>query len=149
MDGLHLLFKPEYTPKQMFSAGVFGGNYFDKSLNLPPIERLKFPPKALSMLKSLGPDKIQSDSPSKERNKYGVNCGSSYSDWKKKNWLKKEDPYGWVNWYIQYYYGRRSDDDIRQIKRWKAFKIRHGGMAKKYPNSDKIKQGLLQWSIKP
>jgi len=37
-----------------------------------------------------------------------------------KNWIKeKYDPYGWIEWYCNFYNGRRTDDDLRQINRWK------------------------------
>ena len=45
--------------------------------------------------------------------------------WNKNGWIKG-DIYGFVEWYINYYYGRRSDDDEYQIKRWLGFKKRFG-----------------------
>lgn len=57
----------------------------------------------------------------KNINKYKVKCGSTLSQWQEKNWIRAQDPYGWVEWYCNFYVGRRSDDDERQIKRWLAF----------------------------
>ena len=53
-------------------------------------------------------------------NKYQVSCGSTLEAWESKNWIKAQDPYGWVEWYCHFYQGRRSADDCRQIDRWLA-----------------------------
>ena len=44
--------------------------------------------------------------------------GSSLEMWEEKNWITSTDPYGWVQWYCNFYNGRRTKDDERQIKRW-------------------------------
>ena len=41
--------------------------------------------------------------------------------WENKGWINEQDPYGWVQWYCRFFKGRRSPDDDRQIRRWKAF----------------------------
>ena len=146
---IHKMFKPDYTPKEMFELGIFEGNYFNEKLNLPKVSDLvHLPESAKLMIDNLSLDLVSTLRPDKSRNHFNVTCGSDYETWSKKGWINSLDPYGWVNWYLSYFYGRRSDDDARQIKRWKAFKIRHLGMLKKYPNSNKIKQGLLNWAIK-
>ena len=54
-------------------------------------------------------------------NQYGVACGQGLLEWEGKDWIKEEDPYGWVQWYCRFYAGRRlKDEDKRQIGRWKA-----------------------------
>ena len=40
--------------------------------------------------------------------------------WESSGWIKECDPYGWFMWYTRFYLGRRTDDDERQIGRWKA-----------------------------
>ncbi len=93
----------------------------------------------------------------KNLNKYGVACGMDYQGWIDSDWIKEQDPYGWFNWYINFYYGRRSSDDDRQISRLKSFVGRHSGMLKsiclkkKVSTSDesvsrKTRQGLLHWA---
>ena len=57
----------------------------------------------------------------KKVNNYKVKCGSTLEQWEEKNWIKEQDPYGWVEWYCNFSLGRRSEDDERQIKRWLAF----------------------------
>ena len=54
-----------------------------------------------------------------EINKYGKKVGTTLKFWEDKEWIDKQDPYGWVQWYCEFYLGRRSHDDERQIDRWK------------------------------
>ena len=85
-----------------------------------------------------------------------VKCGTSLRFLENKGWVNPIDPYGWFQWYFQYYLGRRSSDDERQINRWKKLLSRFKGiLVKMIKNSDskfddysispKIRQILLQW----
>ena len=38
--------------------------------------------------------------------------------WEEKGWITKHNPYGWVQWYCDFYSGERGPDDERQIDRW-------------------------------
>ena len=80
-------------------------------------------------------------------NKCGVECGTSLRFWKKKGWINEIDPYGWFQWYFRYWKGRRSEDDQRQISRWKRIVSRFVGILKKLisesRDSPKIRQVLL------
>lgn len=58
------------------------------------------------------------------------------------------NPKGWVAWYIDYANGKRTDDDERQIKRWKSFKRRHGAQFKMKP-SPRRGYALRNWAINP
>ncbi|MNK09980.1 hypothetical protein D3C87_279900 [compost metagenome] len=69
-------------------------------------------------------------------------------------WKNEEAPMGWFDWYSQYSQGRRSDDDLRQMRRWYLFKQRHlGGLRKADPTlhdlsvRPKQRQALLNWGI--
>jgi len=146
-------FMPHYTPIQMVRQGIFGGNYFNPLLDdiIPGSWQDYVPGEFLDEFQDTsGKDNwssIRSASYVKSTNLHGVLSGSSYSDWLNAGWLRNQDPYGWFNWYINFYYGRRSIDDARQIRRWQAFGIRHGGMLKRYPNSKKTRQNLLHFAI--
>ena len=119
----HPEFKPNLTPKQVLRMGSFGGTYFrdikssvsgkqytgKKVINEYPGDWFK------------GIDietKITSGNYDKNINTYKVKCGSSLEAWEKSNWITKQDPYGWFQWYCRFYMGRRTKDDNRQIERW-------------------------------
>lgn len=147
-------FKPDYTPIEMIKLGVFNGAYFtDKSISNDWIKFVKN-----DFLLDLYENNVNlyllHGQPNVNKNRYKVQCGSTYYDWIDRNWIEDIDPYGWFNWYINYHYGRRCYDDNRQIKRWLQFKARHLGMLKsrgekyKLPtNNLKTKQNLLHWAI--
>ena len=78
-----------------------------------------------------------------------------------KGWIDEEiDPRGWIQWYCNFYNGRRTIDDKRQIKRWKNFASKSSGRFRiRYQNlitkekSNKIdfhpvlQQNLLEWGV--
>ena len=82
-------------------------------------------------------------------NKYGVKCGTSLRFWENKGWIRPIDPYGWFQWYFRYWKGRRSEDDQRQIGRWKRNVGRFKGILVKMigygKDNLKIRQVLLHW----
>jgi ribosomal protein L35 len=135
----HPDFKPELTPKQMLSIGVFGGHYFPR---IPKdIPKSWFPKSKLSTTGEKDPN----------LNYFKVRASQPLSVWKKKGWIHPADPYGWFQWYCRYYLGRRHSDDARQIKRWKAFKRHLTQVKKNCKKHDKNcrpkqKQALLHWA---
>lgn len=138
----HPEFSPAFTPKQLLSMGVFGGCYMtDCTAEFPKdwFEAAKLSPgkKDVSL------------------NFYRVNASQPLSVWQEKGWLHPDDPRGWFQWYCRYYMGRRmADEDLRQIKRWKAIR-RHVGAIRKYcrPGQGtcrpKQRQALLHWAYDP
>ena len=89
-------------------------------------------------------------------NKYGVKCGTSLRFWENKGWINEIDPYGWFQWYFRYWLDRRSEDDERQINRWKKIVSRFrsklvkmikdaGSKFGDYSITSKIRLILLHW----
>lgn len=117
-------FRPNLTPRQILKMGSFGGTYFrpiHSSVTGVDYRNVhnEFPKSwfsGLDIKKMVTSEKCQP-----EVNKYGVKAGSSLTDWESSGWIKKQDPYGWFQWYCRFYLGRRSADDERQVGRWQNY----------------------------
>ena len=133
-------FKPELTPKQMLTLGVFGGHYMTDCTK-------EFPGSWFTRAK-MNPEK-HDDS----LNYFHKHASQPLRVWKQKGWInKKYDPRGWFQWYCRYYIGRRlPEEDARQIKRWKAIQ-RHVAQVKKNCKKGDMtcrprqRQVLLHWA---
>jgi hypothetical protein len=132
------IFKPELTPKEMLCLGVFGGKYLNDCKGEFPSDW--FENAKLSETKRV------------ELNYFSVDASQPLSEWVKKAWINSQDPRGWFQWYCRYYMGRRTPiEDLRQIKRWRAFS-RHSGAVRKYCEPfdfqcrKKQRQALLHWA---
>jgi hypothetical protein len=100
-------FRPQLTPKQMLSLGIFGGIYMRDCVH-------EFPSDWFTDAKFATGNKYD-----KTLNYFGVQASQSLTEWRKKGWIHPEDPRGWFQWYCRYYMGRRMKmEDERQIKRW-------------------------------
>ncbi len=134
----HPDFRPELTPKQMLTLGVFGGKYLTDC-------RAEFP---ASWFRSA---KLCSDHHDPTLNLFGVNASQPLATWRKQGWLYHEDPRGWFQWYCRYYLGRRCPDDARQIRRWRAMR-RHAVQLRNACDRGDLscrrrqRQALLHWA---
>lgn len=134
----HPDFKPELTPKQMLEMGVFGGKYMTDC-------KKEFPKSWYTKAK-LSPKKKDP-----QLNYFKIDASKPLIYWLKKNWIHKDDPRGWFQWYCRYYMGRRHPDDERQIKRWKAMTRHIAQVKKNCPKGmldcrPKQRQALLHWA---
>ena len=100
-------FKPQLTPRSLLALGVFGGKYMTDCKD-------EFPGNWFADAK------LCSEFHDPALNFFGVNASQPLATWRKKGWIYHEDPRGWFQWYCRYYMGRRSLDDDRQIRRWRA-----------------------------
>lgn len=132
-------FCPELTPKEMLELGVFGGKYLtDCTEEFPTewFENAKLSPKGKDI----------------SLNYFQVDASLPLKVWKEKGWIHPADPRGWFQWYCRYYYGRRMpEEDMRQIKRWKAMTRHIGAIRKNCSPMDmncrkRQRQALLHWA---
>jgi hypothetical protein len=134
----HFEFGPELTPREMLEMGVFGGKYMTDCA-------AEFPAEWFAMAK------LCRECHDPGLNYFGVNASQPLAVWREKGWIHEQDPRGWFQWYCRYYLGRRSDDDERQIKRWRAVR-RHVAQIKKNCRCGdltcrrKQRQALLHWA---
>jgi hypothetical protein len=134
----HPDFKPELTPREMLELGVFGGKYLTDC-------RQEFPASWFTRAK-LCHEKHEA-----RLNFFKVNASQPLSVWKQNGWIYHEDPRGWFQWYCRYYLGRRSADDERQIKRWRAVRRHLSQIKKNCPKGavdcrPRQRQALLHWA---
>ncbi len=134
----HPDFKPELSPRQMLELGVFGGRYMTDC-------RKEFPTEWFADAKLCHERHVP------ELNFFGVNASQPLAVWQEKGWIHPDDPRGWFQWYCRYYLGRRSEDDERQIKRWRTM-TRHIAQIRKHCRPGDVtcrpkqRQALLNWA---
>jgi len=159
-------FTPNLTPKQIFELGSFGGTYWRPIKSKFFKKKLKNKHKKYIWLNNIDNDTLTRsfDEYDKKINKYGVKVGTTLEFWEEKGWIDKKDPYGWVQWYCEFYSGRRSKDDERQISRWSKLAGSNGRFRKwlvtqilkkgtkddwdNYNISPAIRQTLQHWGYK-
>ncbi len=133
-------FRPELTPPEMLTFGVFGGTYFEGEID-------EYPPEWFSETKVSTKGKQDASC-----NYFGVVASQSREEWLRKGWIHPHDPRGWFQWYCRYYLGRRdSVEDVRQIARWKHM-VRHLAQIRYHcrPGDStcrpRQKQAVLHWA---
>jgi hypothetical protein len=131
-------FRPELTPKEMLELGIFGGKYMTDCRN-------EFPASWFTRAR-LSPAKYDS-----KLNCFGVKASQSLAEWRRQGWIHPQDPRGWFQWYCRYYSGRRTSDDRRQIRRWRAIArhvaaIRHNCERGDLACRRRQRQAVLHWA---
>ena len=132
-------FKPELTPKQMLSLGVFCGKYMRDT-------KKEYPNDWFTKAKFA---KAERDC---NLNFFRVNASQPLKVWQKNGWIYKDDPRGWFEWYCRYFMGRRiKGEDERQIGRWIKMRRHIGQIKKNCRKGDlacrpKQRQALLHWA---
>ena len=115
-------FRPNLSPREMFELGSFGGTYWRPIYSSVTGKNYKNQHKKYPKAWWKGiPDSwltTEWDDYDKNINKYGVKVGTTLEFWEEKDWITKYQPYGWVQWYCDFYNGKRGPDDERQVDRW-------------------------------
>jgi hypothetical protein len=132
-------FQPELTPQEMLRIGVFCGKYMTDC-------RDEFPKSWFSDAK------LATGARDCSLNGFKIDASQPLSVWRRKGWIHPDDPRGWFQWYCRYYLGRRMpEEDVRQIKRWKAIR-RHVAQIKRNCEPGDLfcrrrqRQALLHWA---
>ncbi|MBM3808028.1 MAG: hypothetical protein FJW22_07500 [Acidimicrobiia bacterium] len=131
-------FRPQLTPKQMLRLGVFGGKYMTDC-------RDEFPQDWFTKAR-LAEGRRQA-----RLNYFGVHASQSLATWRRSGWIRAQDPRGWFQWYCRYYMGRRTSDDVRQIRRWRAIARHVAAITKHCEPGDlecrkRQRQAVLHWA---
>jgi hypothetical protein len=131
-------FTPQLTPPEMLDLGVFGGRYMTDC-------RGEFPASWFRRAK------LCAERHDPKLNFFGVNASQSLSVWRRKGWINPQDPRGWFQWYCRYYSGRRTADDARQIRRWRAIarhvaQVRNSCEKGDFDCHRRQRQALLHWA---
>jgi len=122
----------------MLELGVFGGKYMTDCA-------AEFPPDWFARAK------LSRERRDSRLNFFGVDASQPLEEWRRKGWIRDDDPRGWFQWYCRYYMGRRSEDDARQISRWRAVR-RHIAQIRKHCRPGDLdcrrrqRQALLHWA---
>lgn len=115
-------FSPNLTPAQIFKLGSFGGAYWRDVYSSVLKKQLSNQHHKFPFLSDISESLLVNNNReygNSKINRYKVRASSSLKEWEKSGWITKHDPYGWVQWYCNYYNGRRiENEDKRQIDRW-------------------------------
>ena len=159
-------FKPNLSPRQIFKLGSFGGTYWRPIYSSITKKKYKnqhekYPE---SWWEGIDENKLvrKWEDYDVNINKYKVRVGTTLEFWESKKWITEHNPYGWVQWYCDFYKGKRGSDDERQVKRWvktagpnSRFRKRLINLIKEkgttyddFSVSPKIRQTLQHWGYK-
>ncbi len=122
----------------MLRLGVFGGKYMTDC-------RDEFPSSWFVHAK-LSPKRRNP-----KLNFFGVTASLRLAEWRRKGWIRPQDPRGWFQWYCRYYMGRRTADDARQIKRWRAIRRHVAAIQRNCEKCDlecrrRQRQAVMHWA---
>jgi hypothetical protein len=149
-------FRPNLTPNDMFQLGSFGGTYWRPILSDVTGKQYKNKHAKYDWAKNIPAEKMTLpwDKYNKSINKHNVKVGTTLEYWESKGWITKHHPYGWVQWYCDFYEGKRGPEDERQIARWvhtagteSRFRKRLENMVSDDKDSPKIRQTLQHWAV--
>lgn len=160
-------FRPNLAPWEIFELGSFGGTYW-RPIYSSVVKKhlknqhLKYPK---TWWKNLSDEELVTpwDDYNKRLNKYGVKVGTTLEFWENKGWIKPEHPYGWIQWYCDFFMNKEnrkpSEYNDFQVSRWAGVAgekgrfrnwlinmlIKKGKSYDDYEVSPAIRQTLQHW----
>ena len=148
---MNMNFGTNKTTVEVIKEGAFGGTYLRDIYSGINGKWYRKPWKEFDELKNIDKKYYCSNYYDVNVNKYKAKCGTSLRFWENKGLINSIDLYGWFQWYVRYWLGRRFLDDERHIARWKGIVSRFKGKLFKmikdingrfddYSISSKIKQ---------
>ena len=155
-------FKPNLTPYDIFKLGSFGGTYWRPIYSQVTGKYYKNKHTKYPWWNGISDEMMTQSIYNKHINLYGVKTGSTLEEWEEKNWIINKHPYGWIQWYCDFYMGNRHADDARQIDRWNKIAGEKGRFRRMLINkihskkttyddvtiSPKIRQTLQHWGYR-
>lgn len=145
-------FQPNLSPIEVIKQGAFGGTYFRPIYSQVTETEYKNRHSKCFTKAQLTKNKIIINTHltkpfseyDKSVNKYKVKCGQTLEQWESKEWIRYHDPYGWFEWYCNFFKGRRiAEEDQRQIQRWLKFAGPKGRFSQRLRNMVKKKNTTL------
>ena len=127
-------FRPNLSPKEIFQLGSFGGTYWRPIRSAVTGRRhsgrhLRYPKSWWRGVKHLT---LPFDQYDPSLNRYGVRVGQTLEQWEEKKWIARSHPYGWVEWYCDFFCGKRhGSEDERQVRRWQRLAGPNGRFRKR------------------
>lgn len=161
-------FTPNLTPREIFARGSFGGTYWRKIHSTVTgryyknaHRRRHYPASWWRGINEATHLTREWEEYDKRVNRYGVRVGTTLEYWEEKKWINPLHPYGWMQWYCDFFTGRRGPDDRRQIDRWKKTAGPRSRFRRRLINmirhkrtdvddvrvSPKIRQTLQHWAV--
>jgi len=157
-------FRPNVAPWDVFKMGAFGGTYWRpiySGVTGKKYRNVHHKDYPKTWWRGIPEEHLSRpwEFYDKNINQYRVRVGSTLDFWESKDWIKESHPYGWFQWYCDFFAGKRSPDDVRQIKRWESLAGPRGrfrkwlirlvreksGKYNDYTVSPSIRQTLLHW----
>lgn len=129
---------------------MFASMDFDPDISPQSAEEADDMLKIASIHDEFSPD-LGRDDIHEEYNSVVGKCGPRFAGMKEwpKSWFPPgSNQLGWLAWYRKYADGHRTDDDDRQIKRWKSFKARNVSRFVSHPTA-RMALSLRHWAIDP
>tara|TARA_B100000073_G_C23736529_1_gene572389 strand:- start:1520 stop:2098 length:579 start_codon:yes stop_codon:yes gene_type:complete len=115
-------FKPNLSPREVFLMGAFGGTYWRPIFSgitnkFYKNQHKKYPE---SWWNGIPEERLTShlEQYNTTINSYKRKVGESLEFCETNGWATPQHPYGWFQWYCDFFSGERSQYDLKMVQRW-------------------------------